>query len=204
MLPLYTTRTLSSGKIPVDIYIEDATDQYNEIDQQLFYYKITVHNSSLNFKVKVPFQTIQHLGYRKANSQAWTDSFWGPFYWYEGICIGITSLAALPFIQSACSDNRKIAHDALSIGTAAAFLGLFVQLCRHNKPNDLASNLLVNTAYPAIFVTEIQTYIQKTNAKDSMIFCTDHPLQGIEIDIYQLGTFYEVSLNELERINFDI
>lgn len=81
LYPLQTFRTKSSGIIPVDVDIQDVTPIYSEIDPNLFYYKISVRNNSLDYKTRISFQTISSLGYQKANSQAWSSNFWLPFYY---------------------------------------------------------------------------------------------------------------------------
>jgi hypothetical protein len=204
ILPLQSYRTKSSGTIPVDVDLQDVTAIYCDVDPSLHYYKISVRNCSLDYKVTLPHQTIASLGYQKADSQEWSNNFWMPFYWYEGTMLGATLLAA------AGNANKK----TLTITTGLALLGLIVQLgFRHNKVADLHASMIVSEAYnkittgptqsykiPGIFVDEIKithpglTTLKKINSSDFIVFSTARPLNDILIDIYQMGTCYVISL----------
>lgn len=204
ILPLQSYRTKSSGSIPVDVDLQDVTAIYCDVDPSLHYYKISVRNCSLDYKVNLPFQTIASLNYQKADSQEWSNNFWMPFYWYEGTMLGATLLAA------AGNTNKE----TLTITSGLALLGLIVQLgFRHDKVADLHSSMIVSEAYnkittsptqsykiPGIFVNEIKitqpglTILKKINSSDFIVFSTTLPLNNILIDIYQIGTYYEISL----------
>lgn len=211
ILPLNVTRTKQSGSIPVDISIEDVSSTYKEVDNSLYYYKISATNASLEYKTYLSSQETLALGYQKANSTAWIQNFWQPFYTYEAACLGATGIVSLSLLPI----NSEKASQAFYIGCAAAALGLIVQLARHNKAEDLRSSMIVSTAYettestptqtysvPGIFVDQVhithhgKVFKTKRNSSNSIVISVDHPLQNVEIDIAQMGTHYDIYLTE--------
>ena len=207
LAPLSVIRTQKSGSIPVDIDMQDVTSIYKEVDSSLYYYKISASNASLEYKVRLSSQETYNLGYQKADSADWEYNFWKPFYIYESTCLGLTGLITLSDSENSCK--------TLCIGGSAALLGLFIQNLRHNKAADLSSHMIVGTAYktiestptqsytvPGFFVDEIKitdhgkVFKTKKDSFNSVVISVNHPLQNIEIDIAQMGTFYEIYLTE--------
>ncbi len=191
ILPLKTSRTEASKKYRIDIELEDVTKEYAEIDNTLHYYKISVINGLFDFAVKLPFETIDQLGYKKPNSQDWSNNFWKPF-----ICGEIAALSLI-VLASNLIENKELKKNISDTGIWLAIAGLIAHFgFRHNKAADLNDRMIVKQAYNQIDI--YYSFYTTTTMLDSnfIVFSTAHALENIKIDVSQNGLSYEISLTE--------
>lgn len=215
IMALKVFRTNSSMNIPLKVFIEDVTPDYKEVDSSLFYYEIVVLNPSLENQANLAFETVSTLGYKQADSQAWSNNFWKPFYWYEGIVLSGTALAtAIPLLTHYNLGSTTPSNQATitaCVGAGLALAGLLAQACRNNKAAKLKSNMTIPKAYftahqgptfatkfdIGLFITHGGLIsIEKIDPYKSIVISTEQPLENILIDVTQKNCVYEISLVE--------
>ena len=189
ILPLKTSRTANSKKHSVDVELEDVTKEYAELDDTLHYYKISVVNGDFDFAVKLPFETIEQLEYKKPDSKNWSNNFWKPF-----ICLEVAALSL-----NILAYNLQLNEEISGISALVAIAGLIAHFgFRHNKAADLGNRMFVKRAYTQYNIHYYYYLYTTTTIFPSryIVFSTAHALENIKIDVSKNGLSYEISLTE--------